>query len=468
MNARALFSPTASPPSARARLLWRCERGFAMPAAVIILFIITVLLAAAVKVASQTSTSTTRDTNVKAEIEAAEAGLQVGGYRLSQLEPKSTQCVNGEKAVETKCESGVEALGNNATFQYWTTLPLKTGETCAGRSVVVVAGKTLRCLTSEGLVNSVKPGVRLQELVSSSGGEALFGIKGMVGLSEFKATGTVKVPVPAVSNEKIIGEGSANFEQGYEICPPKGSFTPEAEPKSTERKRSGVMIHGINPTAQPEYEITRKEAECPIKAEVLSTHATEANNEDARIGVQDKLVGGIWNAVTHEMTLEGTSELTLSGSKYFFCNFKMPGGSPKLKIASGAKVEIFIDTSEDKEAKCVGTGKFEIAGGSEVINEGKNPANLLIQIGGKGTFELANGSKATLEAAIYDPGGEVIVKGGQKFKGGIVGNKVHLENGSTIFEWSEELSALTNGAGGSYARESWEQCTPGSGATEGC
>jgi hypothetical protein len=132
-------------------------------------------------------------------------------------------------------------------------------------------------------------------------------------------------------------------------------------------------------------------------------------------------------------------------------------------------VEIFIDNNEDKEAKCgEKTGKFEIAGGSEVINESKNPADLLIEIGGKGSFLLANGSTATLEAAIYDPGGEVIVKGGQKFKGGIVGNTVHLENGSTIFEWSEELSVLTNGAGGSYARESWEQCTPGSGAREGC
>jgi hypothetical protein len=210
-------------------------------------------LAAAVKVASQTSTSTTRDTNVKAEIEAAEAGLQVAGYRLSQLEPKSTQCINGEKAVETKCESGVEALGNHATFQYWTTLPLKSGETCAGRSVVAVAGKTLRCVTAEGLVNSIQPGVRVQELVSSSGGEALFGIKGMIGLSEFKATGTVKVPVPAVSNEKIIGEGSANFEKGYEICPPKGSFKPAT---GEERRRSGVMIAGKNPEAVPDQSRT--------------------------------------------------------------------------------------------------------------------------------------------------------------------------------------------------------------------
>src|SRR5205807_3398891 len=85
------------------------DAGFAMPTAVIILFIITLLLAAAVKVASQTSTSTTRDSNVKAEIEAAEGGLQVATYRLSQLEPTSTQCINGAEALTATTVAEAEA-----------------------------------------------------------------------------------------------------------------------------------------------------------------------------------------------------------------------------------------------------------------------------------------------------------------------------------------------------------------------
>jgi hypothetical protein len=462
---KALTGTPARAPEARCR----GERGFALPTAIIILFIITLLLAAAVGVATQTSKSTTRDANVKAEIEAAEAGLQVAAYRMSQLAPKSTECVNGSEHVTTKCESGVESLGNNATFQYWTTLPLKSGETCAGRSVVAISGKILRCVTAEGLVNTVKPGVRVQELVSGAPGESLFGIKGMVGLTEFKMTGSVSIPVAAVSNGKIIGEGSANFEKGYEICPPSGSFVPAAAP-STERKKSGVKIAGQNPEPVPEYEKTRAASECPLKAELPATHATEASNEDARIGVQDALVGGTWNQEKHELKLEGTNELTLSGSKYFFCNLIMGAkGSEKLKIAVGAKVEIFIDTPEDKEAKCAaGTGRFEITGGAQPENETKNPANFFIEIFGKGVFELAHGSTATLEAAIYDPGGEININGGTKFKGGILGNKVHLEAGATIFEWSEELGGLNNGSGGTYARESWEQCTAGAGPSEGC
>jgi Tfp pilus assembly protein PilX len=448
------------------------EAGFVLPSAIIVLFILTILTGAAIGVAVQTSTSTTRDNNVKAELAAAEAGLQVATYRMSQLGPKETECITG--AANAAPTSGVycagssaEPLGNGATFQYWTSKALTSGE-CAGKAITTESGITQRCIISEGLVNSVKPGVRLQTRVTAPPGESLFSVHGVLGLSEVKVTGSVKVPAVVASNEKIIGEGSANFEKGFELCPPKGSFKPAA---GGERKKSGVKIAGKNPEADPELEKTRKEGppECLFAAKLPASHATEASNEDSRIGTTDKLTGGKWSEAKHELTLEGISELTLAGSKYYFCNFKMPSGGPKLKIAAGAKVEIFIDSNEDKESKCgAETGHFEVGGGSKVENETKNPADLLIEIYGKGIFSLANGSEKTLEAAIYDPGGEVEIVGGPKFKGGIVGNIVHLENGSNFYEWNEELNSLANGNPNAYSRKAWEQCTPGSGAAEGC
>ena len=85
---------------------------------------------------------------------------------------------------------------------------------------------------------------------------------------------------------------------------------------------------------------------------------------------------------------------------------------------------------------------------------------------GKGPFEVLNGSK--IEGSIYAPEAEVTINGGTNFKGGIVGNKVHLTNGAGIFEWSEEVGSLTNGEAGSYKRKGWEQCAPGTGGKEGC
>jgi hypothetical protein len=450
--------------------------GFAMPTVIIILFVVTLLTAAAISVATQTSTSTNRDNNVKAEIEAAEAGLHVASYRLSQIKPGEKECIGESKAFtsEGECKDSAESLGNGATFQYWTTLPLSAGAKCAGRTVASEAGITQRCVTAEGLVNSVKPGVRLQARVSGTGGEPLFSVKGVVGLEKVVVNGSANVPGVVASNGEIHGEGSANFEQGFEICLPKGKFRPAPAP-STERLKSGVKIAGKNPEAVPALEKTRSPGECPIKAPLPASHPTPESNEDARIGASDKFEGAgyTWSKEKYELTMESTAKLTMGEAgkttKYFFCSFKMPGGGPEWKIAAGATVEIFIGNHEEFPTKCAeGTGTFEIAGGSKTVNEAKNPGALLITIGGKGPFKFANGTGKTLEASIYAPNAQVHMEGGVSFKGGIVGEEVFLENG-TKYEWSEETGKLGGGgAAASYSRKTWEQCLSGSGATEGC
>lgn len=68
--------------------------------------------------ATQSSTSTTRDNNVKAELEAAEAGLHIASYRLSQLKPSETQCITEKEAVEAKTTEEAEfANGSGKTLE---------------------------------------------------------------------------------------------------------------------------------------------------------------------------------------------------------------------------------------------------------------------------------------------------------------------------------------------------------------
>ncbi len=447
------------------------DSGFALPSAIIVLFVLAMLGGTAIAVSSHTSSSTTRDTGAKAAFETAEAGLQVASYRLSKLEPGKEECIGASaaKKSEGECTSGEESIGNGASFQYWTTLALALKGKCAGQEVVKIeAGAALRCVTSEGKVNHVTPGTRLQVLVESKVGESLFPSKGIVGLKEVKISGSVKVPAVVASNEKVIGEGSAAFERGYELCQPNGTFTPKA---GAERNASGVTIGGVGGTlANPPLEKTRSASECQIKAPYPLTHATAASNEDGRIGVQDefftegKSANKFTGAPNYELKLSSKSKLTLAGSKYYFCNL-IAERAGELIIPAGAHVEIFIDSPEDKAASCpAGSGKFE--GGEFTLTNKAGPAALLIVMYGKGPFEITKG--ATFEGAIDAPEGEVNINGGTKFKGGIVGSKVHLENGTGIFEWSEEVGTLTTGEVTAYARKAWEQCTPGSGASEGC
>jgi Tfp pilus assembly protein PilX len=453
------------------------ETGFILPTAVVMLLILTVLIGAAITVAAQTSTSTTRDDNTKAALEAAEAGLQVAAYRLTKIEPGSKECISGsqKKASEGECKSEAESLGNGATFQYWTSLPLEVGKECAGRKVEKIeTGATLHCVTSEGKVNGVTPGTRLRTLVEAKAGESLFSVKGILGLEEVLVSGSVKVPGVVASNKLITsgGKGSGAFEKGYEICP-GGEFKPKPKP-STEREASGVTVGGKK--EDPELEKTRSASECPIKAQLpkeeeVPIHATVKNNEDSRIGVQDEFFteGKATNYFTgepkYELKLSSKSKLTLAGSKYYLCNF-IAEHAGELIIAAGAHVEIFIDSPEDKASKCpAGTGKFE-TGEFQLNNISKAPGSLLIEMYGKGPFTISSG--ATFEGSIYAPEAEVLLNGGMTFKGAIVGNKVHLENGAGIFEWNSGPNQWPNGKATPYGPKSWEQCTPGSGASEGC
>jgi Tfp pilus assembly protein PilX len=449
------------------------EAGFVLPTAIIVLMIVTVLGGAAIKVSTQTSKSTTRDVSTKAALEAAEAGLQVASYRVNQFKPEATNCVTG--TAEAAPQSGsvycagssTESLGNNASFQYWTTKALGTGEKCAGQTIEAKAGIYQRCVTSEGKVNGVEPGTRLQTRVESAVGESLFTIKGILGLDEVLVSGSVKATSVVASNKKIIGLGGAVFEKGFEICPPEGTFKPAV---GAERNASGVTVGKVKGgfVGYPPLEVTRSSG-CPLAASIPAGHATAAENEDSRIGVSDPFVIGSKSATkftgspTYELIVGSSSKLTLKGSKYYFCKILLERDGT-LTIEKGAKVEIFIDSHANNPNCPVGSGTFAMEGNSELINT-NGPGSLLIEMAGPGPLSIANGS--SLAASIFAPEALVSLSGSGSLTGSVVGAKVHLEAGAFISGEGAE-SIWVGSASGTYSRKGWEQCTPGNGASEGC
>jgi Tfp pilus assembly protein PilX len=449
------------------------EAGFVLPTAIIVLMIVTVLTGAAIAVSTQTSKSTTRDVGTKAALEAAEGGLQVASYRLNQFKPELANCVTGTAEAapasgSVYCTgSSTESLGNGATFQYWTTKALSAGEKCAGQTIEAKAGIAQRCVTAEGKISGVETGTRLQTRIESSVGESLFTIKGILGLEEVLVNGSVKATAIVASNKKIVGEGSATFEKGFEICP-GGAFKPAV---GAERNSSGVAVGNVKGgfVGNPPLEVTRSSG-CPIEAKLPAAHPTAAENQDVRItNGEDPATHEGWNnpeftgASKYELTLGAGAELTLKGTKYYFCKF-LAKSSGKLKIAAGAKVEIFIDNHASNPECATNAGTFTIEGNAHLENP-NGPGALLIEMAGPGPFKIAN--SGSLSASIYAPEALISLSGAGSLTGAVVGAKVHLEAGSFIF--GEESTQLTVGnASGAYNRKGWEQCSPGTGASAGC
>jgi Tfp pilus assembly protein PilX len=449
----------------RARSLARAatlDAGFAMPTAVIVLFVITLLLAAAISVATQTSTSTTRDNNVKAEIEAAEAGLQVATYRLTQLKPSETQCIN-ESAVVTaastaaaasNCKDSAESLGNGATYQYWTSLPLKAGESCAGRTIATVPLTVQRCVTAEGIVNSVKPGVRVQSTVTSTHTSTpIFPVNGLLGLEGVEIVNNAKVNAKTATNGKLSVGNGASVES--------------------------VALGSSSPATTPEGggswgPVTREATTFSLPAVNTGTSATVNFNYRIENGINkttpaDEGTGVTYTKSTRTLTLANNGKLELGGEIYNLCNLTT-GNGVEITLKAGVTTKLYIDSPNDPGSGCkAGDGKFVIGNNSVVTNPSKeaNKFQVYVYDASGGAVEVSNNT-TPYYGTIYAPNSEVQLNNNGGFVGAIAAKKVNLKNNGSFSSEAAVANLTTEGAPGAYLRKVWEQCTPGSGASEGC
>jgi type II secretory pathway pseudopilin PulG len=433
------------------------QSGFALPAAIMVMLIVLLLSAAAVAVSVRSSTSTTRDDNVKAALEAAETGLHVATYRLAMIPLEGKQCVKNGAAEGPKegkyCKDTTEALGNGATFTYWTSEALSESDKCAAEALIIEAGLDQRCVTAEGQVNGVTR--RVQARVAAPTAKPLFPIHGIVGLTKLNISGEGAVQGLAGSNGNLEISGGVKLQGGYTLGFPGGKLD----------KKGGEITC-------PPCGIRSKE-EGPIPGALPEKHVTAATSEDSRItNKEDEQTGEVtWNPAAYELTVSGKSaHIVLGGTKYYFCKLVAKGGGV-ITVTASAKTEIFIDSSEDTGSPCKSSQKpkiFELSGGSKLENSAGDPSRLLIEVYGKNEVIVSGAGEVT--ASMLAPESKVTLSGGSALKGALVGNEVIISGGS--FAWDERAASLRQEAAGAEAYQrvpSWEECKPtGATALAGC
>ena len=423
------------------------DRGFALPSAIIILFVITMLTSAAIVVATQSSTSTTRDSRAKAELEAAEAGQHVASYRVSQLGPSRAQCINESEVVEpanSPCQDNSESLGNQASFRYWTTVALKAGEACAGRTAAAIAGYMQRCITSEGSVGGVEPAVRLQTRVSAP---LLLPVNGLFGLERVEVANNTTVLAKGGTNGKFVIGNNASVE-GVNLGP------------SGETQVGNGGSAGTVAKEATNFTLT------PVRP---GKSATENSNYRIENGLKspkaepyDESSGVTYSSATRSINVG--SSLKLAGEIYNFCNFTTGNGATI--TVEHKPTKIFIDSPNDPGSQCSpGDGKFTMANSSNFVNPYKEAAALQIYVYDEASHmpvEFLN--NVVFYGTIYAPHSTVNVHNNAEFFGAVAANVVSMKNNGTVHSEKNVEDLL----GGPYQRAVWEQCTRGSGASEGC
>jgi hypothetical protein len=359
--------------------------------------------------------------------------------------------------VATKCESGVESLGNHATFQYWTSLPLPTLTltTCAGRTVTAIAGVTQRCITSEGLVNGVKPGVRLQATVTLTGGnKSVFSVNGLLGLEGVEIVNNAKVNAKTATNGKLSVGNGASVET--------------------------VALGASAPAGQPEGggtwgPVTRETTNFTIPAVTPGTSATENSNYRIENGINktlpaDESSGVEYNKETRTLKMANKGTLKLGGEIYNFCNFTT-GTGVTITLTPGVTTKIYIDSPNDPGSGCkTGDGKLVIGNNSVITNPSKEAAKFQIYVYDEsgGPVEISNNSVLGFYGTIYAPNSVVKIKNNGEFTGAVAAKSVSISNNGTFKTEKAVEELLVEGLPSLYNRTVWEQCTEGSGATQGC
>jgi hypothetical protein len=477
----------------------RSERGIAVPVALIVLLITLTLGGAAVLASTQVNDLSNRDSGSKAALEAAEAGVKTATYRLNMLGTQDTSCPTTPTAaawdatsrlctrvgpVQDDARWGDSApddpashLGNGATFSYWVSAPLRTGDSCAGHTVQnSLEAIAQRCVTAVGTVHGVS--ARTQARIAAFAAQPLFAGAGMIG------TNRITIKPGNGGNASIFSttgtNGTISLGNNVTIDGTVQSNT------AAELGPSGILSLGNNgdvllPSSQPtrvdasQLNIAPVDPGCSSGGVGTAPAGGGCWNVDNRIAgctaagspTVDACSGLTWTASSRSVSIANNGSVTLNGGTmpYNFCNFTTANNAT-ITIPIGAHVVIFIDSSAadggDPNGNCPsGSGNFSLGNGTIINNLNADPLSLQIYIYGKSpkgsNVVTWNNNALSTYATLYAPNSTVQMQNNGGFWGGIGAYNLDITNNFT-FHWVGTVASLSARPQGLYYRSAWRQC----------
>ena len=428
------------------------EGGLALPVAVMVLSVMSLISAYAFSSALQVSDTSNVDRNGKRAFQAAETAVQVATYRMNKLTPPDNQCITNIvrlPLVSGGCTDSGQ-LADGAQWEYHMTPVLSSGK-CAGYIINYVPldpqfNLAPRCVTGTGTVNGVKR--RTQARVVLFKGTPLFPLPGIICLTRCEVDNAAIVDGSLGSNGHIkLGNSSEVTEL---VLANNASY-----------QVGNSAIGNIRPRGEEEGDFVLSPVEIGNTATV-NDNGSWTTSSGANFS---------WNAGTRQMTLtKGT--LTLLGGTYNLCSLTI-GSNAQILLAGGAKARIFIDSPERNTGPntcAAGTGYVDAR--NNFVNTG-NPEDLQLYVWGgdpPGRYAVDFTNAAELNMAIHAPRATVYFKNQAILHGGVNANNVIIKN-TMSFDWGNTLTNLTTSTTSiRYRRTAWRECRrePTGGPTSGC
>jgi hypothetical protein len=516
------------------------EAGIAVPIALSVMLTTLLLATVATTIAISTNQTSTRDNSSKAAIEAADAGLRAAIYRLNVYQPASNYC----PTEPTNYQAGASAsgaptatlcppdgpdvpqgLGNGATYSYWISRSMQSGDTCIGPSVSSSQGTvSQRCITGVGTAGGVS--ARVQERVAAYTSTpafptAIFGTKAVTVLNNVTITSdTPNTPALLGTNGILtVGGtgGGTTLIDGFQL--PPGATSKIGSNVTDVGPTTGISTQYANPTPlyptetatntyTPYLTSTTQQAGTCSQTEAQNLYGwagtwvpTNCNYEIQRgidnslclnngatvrdCDVSTKLPSADFSLANRTLYLPNNSSLVLGGGYYNFCSLFLDNNS-QITI-TGGQATIMIDSPSDPTSNCPKTsttfGGNTILPGTFTMNQNStinatSALNAQILVWGdqsnvppQNTVSLNNNGSSTF--ALIAPFSNVSMSPSNNttFRGAIIGYTVTLGNASH-FTYEADTQSFQSTSLPIYYPSYWEQCpaqsSGGTDPTTGC
>jgi hypothetical protein len=428
----------------------RSERGVALPVAVGVLAVTSMLAAVAVASGMTATSQSRQDRNMKRAIAAADAGINVAMYRLNKLANVQTTTlpcvsVNAQTGVlyveavlgDGWCREQNEEIEDGGSFSY--RVSNAVGVDVAGQDV------WQRKIVSVGVINGVRR--RVISTLNAPTGTALF-TDAVFSEEDFTMRNFARIDGSVRSNGNVITQNNSLICGDVRVGPGK-------------EFRGGNQCSGFT-------------SESVSERFVLSPVTLPLTNDNSRIGVLDPWTDPQsieWDSGTRMLELWNSATVTLTGDTYLLCGLQVRNSGQLIVPADGTPVRIYIGSPENCGGNTLSLGLYN---NGTIVNESGDPKMVQLYVAGSpntATFvQLQNLHE--LAVGLYAPNSTITFDNNNRFTGAVAAKKITMQN-NLEFRWDQRLATLYVGdvPVPIYQRQSWVECSPqpsGSQPDSGC
>lgn len=351
-----------------------------------------------------------RDSDSKSALAAADAGMDVAIYRQNTTRTSATQpCVinsggtlaPGAAAADGWCPEFTGTVGDSS-YSYRVSPWASTGTPATGgvrRNMEVVA-----IGAHDGVSRRLNVGAIARD------GAGIFGGFGAVGVDRITISGSAEIGNAA--NETGVATNGDIYNDGT-LC---GDAQVGV---GREFFNDGDWCEGYS------------EGEGMLTLPPVDASNVWTSNSNGRFFGQDAKSGSVsWDATSRTLNMGGNSTLTLGGINYSLCKLEMAGGS-NLIVAQGASVNIFFHSPEQCGLTGDPVNQLSMTGNPHLGPTSLNPGDMRLLFVGSDTIATSatldgNPSAGGSDFTLYAPRTDVTLQGDPTYRGAVVGKTLSV------------------------------------------